>query len=139
MLDVRAQAARAAVSEDDQVIVSVGTNDAAPRSRVSVAAFAHALSRCLQSVPARRWVYVTPPGVEESGSTGSGGRTNDVIDEYRAAAVSMCDDAGVRVVHTERVIEPLGASAFVSDGLHLSGRAYRVVLAAIAHAVRSSA
>jgi hypothetical protein len=100
-----------------------------------VTAFAHAVTRCLHSVPARRWVYVAPPGVDESRLTGPRDRTNAVLDEYREAAVSACVDAGARVVRTERVIGPLGAGAFVSDGVHLSGRAYRVVLPAIAEAV----
>lgn len=135
-LDLLAQADEAAAGADDVVVVSVGTNDAAPWKQVPVTAFAQAVSHCLQSVPARRWVYVTPPGVDESRLTGSGDRTNAVLDEYRDAAVSACDGAGARVVRTERVIGPLGSGAFVGDGLHLSGRAYQVVLPAIAEAVR---
>jgi lysophospholipase L1-like esterase len=91
------------------------------------------------TAPARGWVYLAPPGVDESRLTGSGDRTNAVLDDYREAAVSVCDDAGVRVVRTERVIASLGAGAFASDGLHLSGRAYEVVLPAIADAVRATA
>jgi hypothetical protein len=36
-----------------------------------------------------------------------------------------------------RVLEPLGADAFVHDGLHLSGRAYKVLLRAVADAVHA--
>ena len=134
-LDLLAQATTAAVEEDDLVVVSVGTNDAAPWKQVPVTRFAQAVMRCLQSVPARRWVYVAPPGVDESRLTGPGDRTNAVLDDYRGAAVSACVEAGARVVRTERVIRPLGTDAFVSDGLHLSGRAYQVVLPAIAESV----
>ena len=134
-LDLLAQATRAAVEEDDLVVVSVGTNDAAPWKHVPVTAFVRAVTHCLQSVPAHRWVYVAPPGVDESRLTGPGDRTNAVLDEYREAAVAACVEAGAGVVRTERVIGPLGAGAFVNDGLHLSGRAYRVVLPAIAEAV----
>lgn len=137
-LNLLAQAAQATIQEDDLAVVSVGTNDAAPWRQVSVTEFAHALSRCMQSVPAQRWVYVTPPGVDESRLAGRGDRTNAVLDEYRAVAVAVCRDATARVVRAERVIAPLGASAFVSDGLHLSGRAYKVVLPAIADAVRAT-
>lgn len=83
-LDLLAQAAGTAVDADDLVVVSVGTNDASPRSHVPVTAFARAVSGCLGSAPARRWV-------------------------------------------------------FAGDGLHLSGRAYRMVLPEIARAVRASA
>ena len=138
-LDLLAQATGAAVEEDDLVVVSVGTNDAAPWKHVPVTKFAQAVTHCLRSVPARHWVYVAPPGVDESRLTGPGDRTNAVLDEYRDAAVSACVEAGASVVRTELVIGPLGADAFASDGLHLSGRAYQVVLPAIAEAVHGRA
>jgi lysophospholipase L1-like esterase len=122
-LDLLAQAVRAAVDEHDVVVVSVGTNDAAPHHHVPVAAFAEALAQCLHSVPARRRVYVAPPGVDESRTSATGGRTNALIDAYREAAVAACDELGAHVVRTEQVIRPLGADAFVSDGLHLAGPA----------------
>lgn len=118
--------------------MSVGTNDAAPWKHVPVPMFSHAVSRCVQDVPARRWVYVAPPGVHQCRSAGLADRTNTVLDDYRAAAIVAFHDAGARVVRTERVIAPLGASAFVNDGLHLSGRAYKVLLPAIAEAVHTT-
>lgn len=138
-LELLAQATKAAVEEGDLVVVSVGTNDAAPWRQVPVTVFVRAVLDCMRSVPACRWVYVAPPGVDQSRLTVSGDRTNAIIDEYRDAAVSACNDAGARVVRTERVIRPLGAGAFVSDGLHLSGPAYKVVLPAIAEAVHATA
>lgn len=137
-LDLLAQATATGVEEDDLVVVSVGTNDAAPWKHVPVTRFAQAVADCMQSVPARGWVYVAPPGADESRLTGSGDRTNAVLDRYRDAAVSACQVAGARVVRTERLIKALGAAAFVSDGLHLSGRAYEVVLPAIAEAVHAT-
>ena len=137
-LDLLAQAAGAAVDESDLVVVSVGTNDIAPSKHVPLTSFGRAVRGCLQSVHARGWVYVAPPGVDETRLTGSGDRTNAVLDAYRDAAVSTFDDAGARVVRTDRVISPLGAAAFVGDGLHLSGPAYRLVLPAIAAAVQAT-
>ncbi len=134
-LDLLPQATRASIAVDDLVVVSVGTNDAAPWKHVPVTVFVESLLGCMRSVAARRWVYLTPPGVDEARLTGAGDRTNAVLDEYRDAAVAACDDVGARVVRPERVIGPLGAAAFVSDGLHLSGRAYDVVLPAIAEAL----
>ena len=138
-LDLLAQAARAGVEEDDVVVMSVGTNDAAPWKQLPVPDFVRALARCMASVPARGWIYVTPPGVDEIRLSGVGDRTNALVDEYREAAVSVCTDAGAQVVRAERVIAPLGVDAFVSDGLHLSGRAYKLVLPVIAEAARAMA
>jgi len=137
-LDLHRQATSAGVEEHDLVVVSVGTNDAAPWRRVPVAAFSRALSSFLLSAPAHRWVYLAPPGVDEACLQGSTDRTNAVLDEYRDAALSACDDVGAHVVRTERIIAPLGAAAFADDGLHLSGRAYGVVLPAVADALRSA-
>jgi lysophospholipase L1-like esterase len=138
-LDLLAQAAAADVREGDLVVLSVGTNDAAPRRAVPVTVFAQALRRCMDSVPVRGWIYVAPPGVDEARLTGPGDRTNAILDEYRDAALSVCRQAGARVVRTERIIRPLGASAFADDGLHLSGPAYKIVLPAIADAVHAPA
>lgn len=134
-LDLLAQAAAAGAGEEDVVVVSVGTNDAAPWKQVPVARFAEAVDRCLESVPARGWVWVTPPGVDESRS---GDRTNAVLDEYRDTAASACSGAGARVVRAEEVIRPLVSAAFARDGLHLGGRAYDLLLPAIAAAVRAT-
>ena len=112
---------------------------AAPWKQVPVRVFARVVLDCMQSVPAGRWIYVAPPGVDESRLTGSGDRTSAILDEYRDAAVSACNDARAPVVRTERVIRPLGAGAFVSYGLHLSGPAYKVVLPEIAKAVDATA
>ncbi|WP_374453961.1 SGNH/GDSL hydrolase family protein [Nocardioides sp.] len=138
-LDLLAQADGAMVTQDDLVVVSVGTNDAAPWKWIPVTTFAQALLGCMESMPARRWVCVAPPGVEESRLSGSGDRTNAVLDRYREAAGSACVQAGAHLLRTDQVIAPLGADAFAGDGVHLSGRGYEVVLPAIAEAVRGGA
>lgn len=143
-----AQAADARVGRGDVVVVSVGSNDAAPWKQVPLEAFRADLERLLTSVPAAHWVLVTPPGVDETRLAGGGGpaggdRTNEVVDTYRAAAVgafvgaSVGADAvvGASLVRAEEVLRPLGADAFVDDGLHLTGRAYALLLPAVGAAV----
>lgn len=137
-LDLMEQAAAADVREGDAVVVSVGTNDAAPWQQLPVTVFVHALLRCMESVPVHRWIYLAPPGVDEARLTGPGDRTNAILDEYRDAALSVCEDAGARVVRTERIIRPLGIRTFADDGLHLSGPAYKVVLPAVADAIHAT-
>ena len=136
--DLLPQAASATVTGSDVVVMSVGTNDAAPWKQVPVESFADLLLECLQSAPAGRRIYLAPPGVDEQRLTGPRDRTNATIDEYREAAISACSEAEARVVRTDRVIEPIGSGAFVDDGLHLSGPAYQLVLPAIAEAVRAA-
>lgn len=50
-LDLVPHAAGAAVEEDDLVVFSVGTNDAAPCKQVPVTAYAQAVRRCMRAVP----------------------------------------------------------------------------------------
>ncbi|CAM3542817.1 hypothetical protein [Nocardioides zeicaulis] len=52
--------------------------------------------------------------------------------------LAVCRDLDVHVVHAEQVVAPLGAGAFVDDGLHLTGDAYRLLLPAIAAGVRAA-
>lgn len=129
------QAASARVGGEDVVVVSVGTNDAAPWKRVSLADFLHALSSCLRSVEAGGWVYVAPPGVVEARLTGHGDRTNAAVDQYRAAAIAAFREAGAHVVRADLLVGPLGASAFAADGVHLNGAGYRALLPAVASAI----
>lgn len=134
--DLEAQVAVASVVPDDVTVVSVGTNDAAPWKAVPVLDFTEALRACWLAVPARRRVYVAPPGVDEARLGGPRDRTNRIIDLYREAAVVTCRELDVRVVRADQVVAPLGAGAFVDDGLHLTGRAYRLLLPALAEATR---
>lgn len=129
--DLLRQADRAGVGGADCVVVSVGTNDAAPWKQVPVAELEQALSTLMTSYSPRGWVLVAPPGVVEERLTRVPDRTNAGIDEYRQAAIAMCKDVGGHVVRTELLIEDLGAAAFADDGLHLSATGYRVLVPAI--------
>lgn len=58
-------------------------------------------------------------------------RTNAVIDQYRLAAIEVCEEVGGHVVRTDLMLESLGAKAFAEDGVHLNGTGYRVLVPAI--------
>ncbi|CUR61034.1 hypothetical protein NOCA1240137 [metagenome] len=130
-LDLLRQADGAGVGASDCVVVSVGTNDAAPWKQVPVAEYVQALSTLMTSHSPQGWVFVAPPGVVEERLTGARDRTNAVIDDYRLAAIALCEDVGGHVVGTDLLLETLGAKAFAEDGLHLNGTGYRVLVPAI--------
>lgn len=119
----------------DIVVLSVGTNDAAPWKHVPLAEFERLVSSFLSSHLAHSCVYLAPPGVVERRLTGNGDRTNAVIDEYRRAAIAACVKAGAQVVRTDHLLEGLGEEAFADDGVHLSGTGYRALVPAIASTV----
>lgn len=129
--DLLRQADAVGVLPSDVVVLSVGTNDAAPWKQVPVSEFAQALSTLVASHPPRGWVLVAPPGVVEERLTGGPDRTNAVIDDYRHAAIEVCEGVGGAVVRTDLLLAALGAKAFADDGVHLNGAGYRVLVPAI--------
>ena len=123
---LKAQADGMGLTGSDVVVVSVGTNDAAPWNEVPVADFQRALSRFVRSNPAGVWVIMSPPGVDES-RLGAGDRTNAVVTEYRDAATAVAESHSARLLDTRSLLAQLGTAAFAKDGLHPSGAAYRVL------------
>jgi lysophospholipase L1-like esterase len=130
--DIDAQAAAASVGHDDVLVLSIGTNDSAPRQAVPLGVFAEALDRFLGWWDVRRWVIILPPGVDESRLDSAGDRTNSLLSEYRAAEIGAAATVDARLVDSRAVLLPLGSRAFAQDGLHLSGKGYRVLLPALA-------
>ena len=132
--DLPRQADAVGLHDTDSVVLSVGTNDAAPWKQVPVSEFVRALSAFLASHSPRGWVFVAPPGVVEGRLTGASDRTNAVIDDYRLAAIEVCAAVGSHVVRTDLLLEPWGPTAFAEDGVHLNGTGYRVLVPAITSA-----
>ena len=132
--DLLGQSAAVCIRESDVVVLSVGTNDAAPWNSVPVPEFAQSLSMLVRSSAPRRWVFIAPPGVVEERLTRRSDRTNAVIDEYRQAVIQVADEVGGRVVRTDLLLAPLGAKAFAGDGVHLTGAGYRVLVPAVVSA-----
>ncbi len=135
--DLDAQAVASSVGNNDVLVLSIGTNDAAPRQAVPLSAFAEALERFLGSWDVRRWVIILPPGVDESRFARAGDRTNATLSEYRAAAIKAAATVDAQLVDSRALLLPLGSRAFAQDGLHLSGNGYRVLLPALAIVIAS--
>lgn len=132
--DLLPQARAAGAGPDDVVVVSVGTNDAAPWQVVPPDEFAVLLDEVLGVVDAERWVYVAPPGVDESRLTRPADRTNAALAVYTGIATAAFSARGARVIDTAALLGDLGPAAFTDDGVHLTGAAYRLLLPAIADA-----
>lgn len=136
MRHLEAQADGVGLTGSDVVVVSVGTNDAAPYNDVPVADFERSLSRFVRSTPAGAWVIMAPPGVDES-RLGAGGRTNAVVAEYWDATIAVAQSHSARLLDTRSLVAQLGTASFAKDGLHLSGAAYGLLLPALAASGRS--
>lgn len=131
-----AQARSVGITVGDAVVVSAGTNDAAPWKAVPRDVFERQLEEFLTQVPQGDLVYLAPPGVDEARLRRPKDRTNDVIAGYTAAASALFERSGASVIQTRQLLATLGAAAFTDDGVHLTGAAYDVLLPAIARATR---
>ena len=113
------------------VLLSIGTNDAAPWRGISLELFAETLSGVLGRLDGAAVTYLAPPGVVEARLPADAPWTNAAVDEYRAAAIAVCRLRDVRVIRADRLLQARGAKAFSRDGVHLSGAGYRALLPSI--------
>lgn len=135
--DVLPQARAAGVGPRDVAVVSVGTNDAAPWKQVVATDFRAQLEQVVAELQPYRWVHVAPPGVDEARMQPEVDRANALVARYQRVGGVVLGEAGAVLVDTPRVLAPLGADAFVDDGVHLSVAGYALLLPAIREAVGS--
>jgi lysophospholipase L1-like esterase len=152
--DLLPQAVTAGVTSADLLVVSVGSNDAAPWKALPLSEFGSLLDAFLAAVPRSGLVLLTSPGVDESRllsnrdldaeviirpRSATHDRTNAVLSSYAEAARSRFAAEGAVVVDGRTLLADLGPAAYDSDGLHLTGAAYDVLLPALAAAISRAA
>lgn len=138
--DLVQQAAAVGLGPLDRVALSVGTNDAAPWKQVALAHVRRHVDAFLSATAVARLVYLSPPGVDETSLAATGlaarrDRTNECMDAYGRAIAERLHHAGAEIVDGRALLDSLGRAGFADDGLHLNGRAYDVVLPALASAL----
>ena len=132
--DLPGQAAAARLAADDVAVVSVGTNDAA-FGGLDPGEFGRRAASLLASLPVRGCVVMTTPGVDLERVVGLPEHVDAIMQRYADALADAAREADGAVVRTPDVLAPLGAGAFVDDGVHLTEDAYHLLLPALAEAV----
>jgi len=121
-----------------RVVLSVGTNDAAPPQRLPRPDFGRALVAALDALervaPAAEVIHLAAPGVDE-GLLGDGDLTNADVRLYVEAAREVVEARGGRVVDIAADLART-PGAFEADGVHLSDAGYAVLLDQLVRAVR---
>ena len=112
----------------DATVVSFGSNDAAPWKQVPLEAFTLGYAEILGRVASPITVVMGPPPVREDRDHARG-RTNDVLDDYAAAARQVAESSGAHFLDLREVLDP--ATDLAEDGLHLADSGAR----AAAHAL----
>ena len=118
-----------APADVDRVLLSVGTNDAAPWKQVPLPEFTVLFAALVALLPGRL-LYVASPGVVES-RTAPGDRTLAGLAAYTEVARAAVARVGGQTLETPRLLGGLGDAAFEDDGLHLSEPAYDLLLGAL--------
>jgi lysophospholipase L1-like esterase len=129
--DLAGQAAGLDLAAYDAVVVSIGTNDAAPWRLVEASMFRSSVASFAAGAPGRL-VLMTSPGVDEVQRTGPADSTERLMREYADLAAVAFRTHGHAVLETPSVLARLGTYAFLDDGLHLSAAAYELLLPAVA-------
>jgi lysophospholipase L1-like esterase len=121
-----------------RVVLSVGTNDAAPPQRLPLPDFGRALVAALDALervaPAAEVIHLAAPGIDE-GLLGDDDLTNADVRLYVEAAREVVEARGGRVVDTAADLART-PGAFEADGVHLSDAGYTVLLDHLVRAVR---
>lgn len=137
--DLLDQARAAGTTADDVLVVSVGTNDAAPWTQPDLDGYTEALRRFVDEVDATRVVLLVAPGVDEARLSGPADRTGRGVAAYAERAAALLGAAGAEVLEAWVLLAPLRERAFVDDGVHLSDEAYDVLLPALREAIARAA
>jgi lysophospholipase L1-like esterase len=121
----------------DLMIISVGTNDAAPYKQVDLPGFKDNLNELLGILKGLNVIFFLPQPIKEE-LRPEKPILNDDVRPYYEALKEACGQAGVKYVDSRVVYGPLlerNENYHDEDGLHLNDHGYDVMFAALAEAV----
>lgn len=136
-VDLPGQARGETLQEASAVVISVGTNDLHPLLGGTAAGFADDLERFLAAHPGSRWVLLSTPGFDLDRFRLDGIDLAARVADYEKAGRAVVEHHRGQVVPARDLLAPLGAAAFVPDGVHLTEDAYDVLVPAMARAIGS--
>ena len=117
--------------EPDLLVVSLGTNDAAPYKLVPIERFADNIPKILAYFPKSKVIYFLPPPVDENKTKLVGkALKNSDIKPYHDKAKQICEELGIAHIDSFSVFKPLidgGEDYHIEDGIHLTDRAYEII------------
>ena len=122
--------------EPDVLIISLGTNDAAPWKQVPLEKFKENIPKIFDAFKGTQIVYLLPlPVDEEKIAKTDAKRSIKGIREYHDSAQKVCEAQGVAYIHSFEVFKPLldnRTEYHVEDGVHLNDFAYEIIAGVLA-------
>lgn len=129
--DCVAKAPYIAKLEPEVLVISLGTNDAAPWKQVHLDKFKENIPKIFDSFPRSRIVYFLPTPVDEVKIAKiDKKRSIKNIKEYHDAAMEICKSYGIAYIDSFSVFKPLldsGKEYHVEDGVHFNNLAYEII------------
>lgn len=137
--DCVAKAAYISKLEPDVLVISLGTNDAAPWKQVPLEKFKENIPKIFDEFKGAKIVYFLPAPVDEVKIAKlDAKRSIKGIKEYYDAAKEACDTYGVSYIDSFEVFKPLldsGEEYHVEDGVHFNDFAYGIIAEELANAL----
>lgn len=115
----------------DVVVISLGTNDAAPYKQVPIDIFTKNIAPILDSFNGSKIIWYLPTPVDQNKSQTFGHIIpNEVVKQYHDAAKKVCEENGVNVIDSFSIFKPMldkGEIYHNEDGVHYIDKAYEII------------
>ena len=122
--------------EPDVLVISLGTNDAAPWKQVPLEKFKENIPKIFNSFSKAKIVYFLPAPVDEVKIANTDTRRSiKGIKEYHDAAREVCEAQGIAYINSFAVFKPFldsGKDYHVEDGVHFNDFAYEIIAGELA-------
>jgi lysophospholipase L1-like esterase len=122
--------------EADVVVISLGTNDAAPYKQVPIDEFISNIPLIIKAFEGSRIIWYLPTPIDQTKSKTFGKEIpNEVVKQYHDAAKKVCEEHGVDVIDSFSIFKPMldaGETYHNEDGVHYIDKAYEIIAAELA-------
>lgn len=115
----------------DVLILSLGTNDAAPWKQVPLEKFNENIPKIFNTFSKAKIIYFLPTPVDEAKLPSTGARRSvKGIKEYHDAALKICEAHGIAYINSFAIFKPFldsGKEYHIEDGVHFNDFAYETI------------
>ncbi len=115
----------------DVVVVSLGTNDAAPYKQIPIEKFIANIPLIIKSFEGSKVIWYLPTPIDQKKNSINGKEIpNEVVREYHDAAKKVCEESGIDVIDSFLIFKPMldsGETYHNEDGVHYIDNAYEII------------
>lgn len=115
----------------DVVVISLGTNDAAPYKQLPIDKFIDNIPPILDAFKDSKVVWYLPTPVDQAKSDYFGAVIpNEVVKKYHDAAKKVCEENEVDVIDSFSIFKPMldaGEVYHNEDGVHYIDKSYKII------------